>query len=101
MDPVTRARMAQDRGRVIVGGPARVREKLSALAEIFGVDEVLVVTVCHDPAARLRSYQLLAGAFALESAGVRRPEVNELAGAQALTAPTPSGGGTGDTEGLR
>jgi hypothetical protein len=30
------------------------------LAGSYGVDELMVVTVCHDPAARLRSYELLA-----------------------------------------
>ena len=66
LDAVTRARMAQDRGRVVVGGPRRVRDEVAALAGDFGVDEVLVVTICHDPAARRRSYELLAEAFELE-----------------------------------
>ena len=65
LDPVARARLAQDRGRVVVGGPERAREELLSLAGAFDVDELLVVTVCHDPAARLRSYQLLASALAL------------------------------------
>lgn len=66
LDAVTRARMAQNRGRVVVGGPGRVRDEVAALAGDFGVDEVLVVTICHDPAARRRSYALLAEVFDLE-----------------------------------
>ena len=34
-------------------------------AEDYGVDELMVLTVCHDPRARLRSYELLADAFGL------------------------------------
>ena len=67
LDPVTRARMAQDRGRVVVGEPGRVRDEVLSMAEDLDVDEVLVVTVCHDQAARRRSYELLAGAFELEA----------------------------------
>ena len=44
----------------IVGAPEQVREQLLALAEDYGVDEILVLTVCFDPAARLRSYELIA-----------------------------------------
>ena len=59
------ALLAQDRPRVIVGAPDRARDRMLALAERFGVDELVVVTVCHDPKARLRSYTLLADAFGL------------------------------------
>jgi alkanesulfonate monooxygenase SsuD/methylene tetrahydromethanopterin reductase-like flavin-dependent oxidoreductase (luciferase family) len=51
-------------GRLVVGTPPRVRDRLVALAGEFGVDELVVVTVCHDPAARLRSYELVAQALA-------------------------------------
>ncbi|MGI8807759.1 MAG: LLM class flavin-dependent oxidoreductase [Acidimicrobiales bacterium] len=63
------AKVAQSRAATIVGGPARVQAELASLAESFGVDELLVVTVCHDPAARLRSYELLAEAFLLGGGG--------------------------------
>jgi len=65
LDPVTRARVAQGRERVLIGRPDRVSDELIALAGSFGVDEALVVTVVHDPAARLRSYELLAAALGL------------------------------------
>lgn len=68
LEPVARAKLAQDRSRVVAGGPELVRRELLALAGAFEVDEVLVVTICHDPAARLRSYELLAAAFDLEPA---------------------------------
>jgi len=42
-----------------------VKAQLTELALRYGVDEALVVSICHDPAARRRSYSLLAEAFAL------------------------------------
>jgi len=65
LSELDRARVAQHRAAMVVGDPARVRARLVELAESFGVDELVVLTVCHDPAARLRSYRLLAEAFAL------------------------------------
>jgi luciferase family oxidoreductase group 1 len=63
------AKVAQARAGTVVGGPERVRSELVALAAAYGVGELVVVTVCHDPAARLRSYRLLAEAFDLPGPG--------------------------------
>lgn len=60
--------LAQQRLRRVTGGPERVRAALSDLAAAYGVSELVVRTVCHDPADRLRSYRLLAGAFSLVGA---------------------------------
>jgi len=54
-----------DDSRVIVGDPAQVRDALLALAERYGVDELMTVTVTHDLDARRRSYELLAGVMEL------------------------------------
>jgi luciferase family oxidoreductase group 1 len=51
------------RRRAIIGTPQVVRAKLHALAAEYGADEVMVVTITHDHAARRRSYELLADAF--------------------------------------
>jgi luciferase family oxidoreductase group 1 len=51
--------------RSIVGTPEQVRMRLLALAERHGADELVVVTITYDFASRLRSYELLAKAFAL------------------------------------
>ncbi len=48
----------------IIGTPATVRERIEALARRTQADEIMVTTVTHSHEARLRSYQLLAGAFA-------------------------------------
>lgn len=64
-----RARITQNRARVLVGDPERVRSELTKIAEVFDVEELVVLTVCHDPNARRRSYELLADAFGLTPAG--------------------------------
>lgn len=63
--PSDRALIAHNRERLIVGGPGTVRARLLALADAYGTDEIVVLTICHDFAARVRSYELLAEAFAL------------------------------------
>ena len=57
--------MAQHRLKRIVGAPDKVRAMLLNLADAYGVDELVVRTVTHDPKARARSYELLAAAFDL------------------------------------
>ena len=52
--------------RVFVGAPARVKSELDAMASALGIDEILVVSITHDHADRLRSYELLAEAFGLQ-----------------------------------
>ena len=68
--PLEAAQITQRRQGLVLGSPGRVATRLAALAGDFGVDELVVVTVCHDPRARQRSYELLARAFHLEA---RRP----------------------------
>jgi luciferase family oxidoreductase group 1 len=53
------------RRRTVTGAPEQVRARLLALADEYGVSELVVVTITHDPKARLRSYELLAEAFGL------------------------------------
>jgi luciferase family oxidoreductase group 1 len=48
----------------IVGTPDVVRKRIEALAARTQADEIMVTTVTHDYEARLRSYRLLAAAFA-------------------------------------
>ena len=48
-----------------MGTQAQVRAGLLALAEAHGAEELVVVTITYDYASRLRSYELLAEAFAL------------------------------------
>ncbi len=47
---------------VVVGGVARVRERIAELVEASGADEVMVLTHVHEHAARKKSYELVARA---------------------------------------
>jgi len=55
--------------RMIVGTPAKVRERIRELVAEYAADEAMVVTITPDYASRLRSYELLADAFRLAPAG--------------------------------
>ena len=48
--------------RGIIGSPETVAAGISELAADYGADEVIVVTITHDHAARRRSYELVAEA---------------------------------------
>ncbi|MCW2872767.1 LLM class flavin-dependent oxidoreductase [Actinacidiphila oryziradicis] len=43
-----------------VGSPGRVADRLEQLQEATGADELIITTIAHDHADRVRSYQLLA-----------------------------------------
>ena len=52
------------RRRTIVGTPETVRAGIEQVAADYGAGEVIVVTITYDHAARRRSYELIAEAFA-------------------------------------
>jgi luciferase family oxidoreductase group 1 len=52
------------RRRTIVGTPETVRAGIEQVAADYGAEEVIVVTITYDHAARRRSYELIAEAFA-------------------------------------
>jgi luciferase family oxidoreductase group 1 len=54
-----------NRRRTVAGAPEQVRARLTAMAAEYGIDELVIVTITHDPKARLRSYELLAQVFEL------------------------------------
>jgi luciferase family oxidoreductase group 1 len=62
-----RAIIEANRRRTITGAPEQVRARLSAFAAEHDVEELVIVTITHDPKARRRSYELLADAFGLAS----------------------------------
>ena len=53
----------QLRANALVGSGAQVAAKLRALAESLEVDELVVITWAHDPAAQRHSYELLTKEF--------------------------------------
>jgi luciferase family oxidoreductase group 1 len=48
------------RSRAVIGGPAKCRREIEAMAERYAADEVMLLTITGDYASRLRSYELLA-----------------------------------------
>ena len=48
-----------------IGTPEAIRRRIEAAAAEAGADEIMVSSIIHDPGARRRSYDLLAGAFEL------------------------------------
>jgi luciferase family oxidoreductase group 1 len=67
--PIDRQRIAHNRKRLIAGSPAQVHERIAALAESTKADEVMITTMVFDHAARKHSYELIAKAFGLPTAG--------------------------------
>jgi alkanesulfonate monooxygenase SsuD/methylene tetrahydromethanopterin reductase-like flavin-dependent oxidoreductase (luciferase family) len=46
------------------GGPDKVRRELQAIIQRTGANELIVAGAIHDHAARLRSYEIVAGLIA-------------------------------------
>jgi alkanesulfonate monooxygenase SsuD/methylene tetrahydromethanopterin reductase-like flavin-dependent oxidoreductase (luciferase family) len=59
-----RAQVADRVDTQFVGSPATVVQRLHQLQEATSADELIITTVTHDHADRVRSYQLLADAWA-------------------------------------
>ncbi|MEO7033672.1 MAG: LLM class flavin-dependent oxidoreductase [Polyangiaceae bacterium] len=62
--PEERATVAQFRRLQILGTPDRVRAAIERVVESTQADEVMLATHAFDPAERVRSFELVAGAFA-------------------------------------
>ncbi|HEU0016601.1 MAG TPA: LLM class flavin-dependent oxidoreductase [Longimicrobium sp.] len=60
--------VGQDGARMIAGDASRVRAELLRVADRYGVDELMIVTVTHDFASRVRSYELIAEAMGMPHA---------------------------------
>lgn len=56
-----RARIAENRSRIIVGGPERTERMLYALAASYGADEIIVNCVTADARSRSASLERVAG----------------------------------------
>lgn len=51
--------------RYFAGSPRTVKQRFEELAATLKLDEIMIVTIVHEHAARMRSYELLAGEFRL------------------------------------
>ncbi len=56
--------------RTVIGSPETVRAGLETVAQEYGAEEVIVVTITYDHEVRRRSYELIAEAFALQPRAV-------------------------------
>lgn len=65
--PAERAVAAGYRELVFVGSAAKVKREIEAVVEETGADEVMVTSTIHDHTARMRSYELLAAEFRLDT----------------------------------
>ena len=63
-----RVQVRETRRRLLLGDPQSVRAQICRLASETDASEVMVTTMVHSHAERLRSYALLAGAFGLGGA---------------------------------
>lgn len=62
-----RALCAKFSRTAIIGAPEQVKAGLLATVDRYGADELVIVTVAHDFAARCRSYELVAEVWGLPS----------------------------------
>ncbi len=60
-----RATIDRRKTHSIVGAPEQVKRQMTEFADSYGVNELVVLTICYDFKARLRSYELLSGLFEL------------------------------------
>ncbi len=67
--PFEQALLQERMNSQIIGGPATVRAGLAELAERTGADELMVTTMVHAHADRVRSYELLAEEAGLLKSG--------------------------------
>lgn len=60
-----RAVVEQNKANRFVGDPAYIKAQLEELAARHGADELVILTITYDFAARMHSYELLAEAFGM------------------------------------
>lgn len=49
--------------RLVIGNPEQVAEELNEIATLYGADELMIVTITHEAAAKFTSYKLVAQAM--------------------------------------
>jgi luciferase family oxidoreductase group 1 len=83
-----RAVIDKMRRRSFLGAPATLRERMAAFAAEHAVDELVVLTITHEPEPRRRSYELLARAFELDGADLNGADSDGAGDGDAATADT-------------
>jgi luciferase family oxidoreductase group 1 len=64
--PQEEATVSAVQGSAVIGGPEKVRERLTEFAAQTEADELMLTTMVHDHADRMRSYELVAEAMEIE-----------------------------------
>jgi alkanesulfonate monooxygenase SsuD/methylene tetrahydromethanopterin reductase-like flavin-dependent oxidoreductase (luciferase family) len=64
LDPVAQTMLDQALACSVVGDPDQVHAGIEAFAARTGADELIVTAQSHDPAARLRSFEIAARSIA-------------------------------------
>lgn len=59
-------RIQNNNGRIVSGTPDQVKTQLNDLAEVFGINEIMITTMTYSQKDRLHSFELLADAFDLK-----------------------------------
>ena len=67
-----------DGRRGVIGSPERVAAQLHEVADAYGAEEVIVVTITYDHEARKRSYELIADAVGLARREPQEDDVSSL-----------------------
>ncbi|QHS24100.1 LLM class flavin-dependent oxidoreductase [Virgibacillus sp. MSP4-1] len=65
--PFELERVRHNRKRMIVGNPQQVKGKLEQLAQIYGVEEIIINTIATSAEKRFESYKLIMEAFQEEN----------------------------------
>ena len=78
--PAEKALVESTTGSHVVGGPETVTAQLDTLIEATGADEIMVTTNVHAHAARLRSYEIVAGVADLNASPVTASPVTASSG---------------------
>jgi luciferase family oxidoreductase group 1 len=64
--------------RGVIGDPGQVRAGVEEIANAYGAEEVIAVTITYDHEARRHSYELLAEAFGLQASVVAPPGPDDV-----------------------
>jgi alkanesulfonate monooxygenase SsuD/methylene tetrahydromethanopterin reductase-like flavin-dependent oxidoreductase (luciferase family) len=73
-NPIEKAQASAMLECSFVGSPETVRRNLSDFAARTGVDEIIIASAIYDHEARLRSYEIVADAFAPASVSLSMAE---------------------------
>ncbi len=68
LSALERAQMSGLRDKHFVGSPVTIRDQIMPLIEKTKADELMILSMIHDPEARRHSYDLLAGLFEVKPA---------------------------------